>query len=71
MMPAEESFRRIRAEEERSCPQCGYTIVHPLVDRCPRCFGAVERTTPDCGACTHQARCDIAILQGKEREQIT
>lgn len=59
----DQSFAEIRASETRDCPQCGYTILNPLVDRCPRCFAAVARIEVECGSCAHQGNCEIAALK--------
>ena len=48
--------------ERRTCPQCGYAILNPLTDRCPRCFSRVERVETNCGSCTHQGNCEFARL---------
>ena len=48
--------------EQRRCPECGYAILNPLTDRCPRCFSAVERTETHCGSCTWQGNCEFAHL---------
>ncbi len=58
-----QSFEEIRASETRTCPQCGYVILNPLADRCPRCFAAVARTEVECGSCAHQGNCEIAALK--------
>jgi predicted Zn-ribbon and HTH transcriptional regulator len=48
--------------EKRQCPRCGYDIMNPLSDRCPRCFSAVERTETNCGSCTWQGNCEFGHL---------
>ncbi len=61
----EEQLRR----EQRHCPTCGYEILNPLTDRCPRCFSSVERTETNCGSCTWQGNCEVAQLVQKEKKQ--
>ncbi len=48
------------AAERRECGQCGYAVLNPLTDRCPRCFAHIARTELECGSCTHQGNCEFA-----------
>jgi hypothetical protein len=44
--------------EVRHCPTCGYQIINPMTDRCPRCFGSVPLSEhTNCGECAHQGNC--------------
>ncbi|KXK57115.1 MAG: hypothetical protein IPM61_03380 [Chlorobi bacterium] len=47
--------------EARHCPTCGYSIINPMNDRCPRCFGVVPLSEhTNCGECSHQGNCTYA-----------
>lgn len=59
----EEQLRK----ERRQCPRCGYEILNPLTDRCPRCFNYVERTVANCGSCSWQGNCEFAHI-GEKKE---
>lgn len=61
----EEQLRR----EERRCPECGYAILNPLTDRCPRCFSAVARKETNCGSCTWQGNCEFAHLAHEHKKR--
>jgi predicted amidophosphoribosyltransferase len=62
---AEEQLQR----ERRQCSRCGYDILNPLTDRCPRCFNHVERTVLHCGSCTWQGSCEFAYVTEKEKNK--
>ena len=55
--------------ERRACPQCGYEILNPLTDRCPRCFSRVARVETDCGSCTWQGNCDFAKIASLQKRK--
>lgn len=57
--------------ERRNCPRCGYDILNPLTDRCPRCFSHVERTAANCGSCTWQGNCEFVHLVNEAKKQAT
>ena len=63
-----EHLAKLEAEERR-CPTCGFRIINPMTDHCPRCFSSVPPSDhTNCGECDYQGNCELAQLkQGKRK----
>ncbi|HUL44506.1 MAG TPA: hypothetical protein VLY03_09125 [Bacteroidota bacterium] len=46
--------------EVRHCSACGLEIRHPFLERCPRCFQALERLELSCQGCLHRFSCPVS-----------
>jgi uncharacterized OB-fold protein len=52
--------------EKRTCPQCGYEVLFPLVERCPRCFALLPALQLYCAGCVHSPTCPVKEIKSFE-----
>lgn len=66
LVASEAHLEKLRTEE-RLCSTCGFTIINPMTDRCPRCFSSVPPSDhTNCGECDYQGNCELArVAKGK------
>ena len=63
---AEPSHQRKLLSEERACPTCGFAIINPMTDKCPRCYSLVPLSDhTNCGECEYTGNCALAELKKK------
>ncbi|HXG38774.1 MAG TPA: hypothetical protein VNL36_08410 [Bacteroidota bacterium] len=53
-------------QETRICPQCGYAVIFPLVERCPRCFALLPALNLFCSGCIHSPTCPVKEVKTME-----
>ncbi|HEY4613709.1 MAG TPA: hypothetical protein VII11_12055 [Bacteroidota bacterium] len=55
--------------ETRICMQCGYIVLFPMVERCPRCYGLLPKLDLTCNGCVHNSSCPVKDIKAFETNE--